>query len=247
MPDPLWQTIEIDGQSCDLFSSQTSPSSRNLLLFLHGRNQERLADIPDFSRYLQDSNLTAICPQGGTSWWLDRVDPCFHSNLSAEKYLTTHVLNFIQLQLGIPDPRIAIMGFDMGGQAALRLAFRYPRQFPVTIALSPTIDFHLLYNSEPSLQSLFPTQEAARQHTAILHINPLNRPNHIYFSSNPSFPFWFDGAQRLHEKLTAVGVPHECNLAPRSIDTEISDFHSSLSLSETFLSSSLTLEKNPLP
>ena len=31
----------------------------------------------------------------------------------------------------------------MGGQAALRLAYRHPEKFPIAAAIAPAIDFHL--------------------------------------------------------------------------------------------------------
>ncbi len=55
----------------------------------------------------------------------------------------------------------------MGGQGALRLAFKQPRLFPVVAALSPAIDYQSIFDEpqEETLQALYADAEAARGKT----------------------------------------------------------------------------------
>ena len=45
----------------------------------------------------------------------------------------------------------------------------------------------------------------------MLHIHPLGWPKRQWFGC-PVGDAWWDGADRLRMKLTALGVPHECEL-----------------------------------
>jgi hypothetical protein len=100
---------------------------------------------------------------------------------------------------------------DPGRQAAVRLALRHPDRFPVAAALDAAFDFHDLYDRGTALDDLFPTRERARQATAVLHVDPHKWPPHLWFAADPAGP-WHRGADRLHEKLTAYGVPHTTDL-----------------------------------
>jgi hypothetical protein len=45
----------------------------------------------------------------------------------------------------------------MGGQGALRLAYRHPNLFPVASAISPAIDFHKRYNEgDETIPQMYP-------------------------------------------------------------------------------------------
>jgi S-formylglutathione hydrolase len=67
-----------------------------------------------------------------------------------------------------------------------------------------------------TLWESFGDVERARQDTAILHVHPLNWPRHQFFASDPADPHWHDGADRLHSKLVALGIPHTALLEPRA-------------------------------
>src|SRR6185503_19008898 len=102
----------------------------------------------------------------------------------------------------------------MGGQGALRLAYKYPNVFPVAAAISPAIDFHKRYNEgDETIPQMYADPEAARQDTAILHVHPLNWPRHQFFCCDPTDYRWHESADRLRMKLWSLGVPHELDLA----------------------------------
>ena len=115
------------------------------------------------------------------------------------------------LALADPGRRWAAAGVGVGGQAAVRLGLRHPDRFPVVAAIDGAFDFHDLYGRGTALDALFPSRERARQDTAVLHLNPAHWPPGLWFAADPAGP-WYRGADRLHEKLTAYGVPHTADL-----------------------------------
>jgi S-formylglutathione hydrolase len=139
---------------------------------------------------------------------VDRV-PSESTELSAERFLSQIAVPEIAKRYGLSDRSIGLLGIGMGGQGALRLAFRYPEQFPVVAALAPSLDFHEIFGSGTPLDQLYESKEQCRQDTAILHIHPSRFPPHIYFCIDPDDHLWFRGNDRLHEKLNALGVAHE--------------------------------------
>ena len=101
----------------------------------------------------------------------------------------------------------------MGGQGALRLAYRRPDLFKVVAAISPAIDFHKrIAEGDETLLAMFEDEESARQETAILHIHPLNWPKHQFFCCDPADERWWDSVDRLRMKLFSIGVPFEYDL-----------------------------------
>jgi S-formylglutathione hydrolase len=109
--------------------------------------------------------------------------------------------------------RVALLGTSMGGQGALRLAFKHPNAFPIVAALAPAIDFQWRYDEEDKgIAAMYADEEAARQDSATLHVHPLNWPRNIWFSCDPGDVPWIESAQKLQMKLVALGIPHECDL-----------------------------------
>jgi S-formylglutathione hydrolase FrmB len=123
-----------------------------------------------------------------------------------------NVLPFLADRWGAAPPRIGLLGTSMGGQGALRFAYKFPNQFPVVAAISPAIDYQLRYDDDEILQAMYADPEDVRQDTALLHVHPLNWPRHQFFCCDPADVRWWDGADRLRMKLYSLGVPHECDL-----------------------------------
>jgi S-formylglutathione hydrolase len=137
-------------------------------------------------------HLEVVAPPPSERWW----------SLDAEPAL---------LALADPARKWAVAGVGSGGQAAVRVALRHPDRFPVAAAIDPAFDFHELHGHGTALDALFPSRERARQATAVLHVDPYKWPPHLWFAADPAGP-WHRGADRLHEKLTAYGVPHAADL-----------------------------------
>ena len=125
---------------------------------------------------------------------------------------SSDVVPFFAKRWGLHPPAIGLLGISMGGQGALRLAFRHPKVFPVAAGIASALDFHELYGQGQTLDEMYDSKEACRQDTALMHLPPYDPPPHIYFCVDPDDTAWFRGNDRLHEKMTALGVEHTADL-----------------------------------
>jgi S-formylglutathione hydrolase FrmB len=208
-----WESVVVGGHACDVFEP-VKPSDRGyVVIYLHGVHLGTLRDYPTFTRLFDEHGLRVICPVTQRSWWTDRICAEFDPAVSAQEHLHGRVLPYVALRWGARPPRIALLGTSMGGQGALRQAYKFPDVFPIVAAISPAIDYHLRYEQgDVTLAQMYRDSEDARQDTAILHVHPLNWPRHQWFSCDPTDETWFDSADRLHMKLASLGIPHECDL-----------------------------------
>ena len=209
-----WTTADVAGKPADVYEPPRRP--RFGLLHLHGASLETLRDRPAFTQLFDELGFACVCPHGHYSWWVDRVWPAFDPQRTAERYLLDEVQPFFEWRWGFRPGAVGLQGISMGGQGALRLAFKYPDRFPVVAAIAPALDFHDLYGRGLSLDELYDSKEQARQDTALLHVHPAHSPRHIYFGIDPTDADWFRGNDRLHEKLAALGIPHEIDFATRA-------------------------------
>jgi pimeloyl-ACP methyl ester carboxylesterase len=207
-----WTEELLGGHPCDLFQPGTPADHGFVILYLHGVHLQRLRDQPQFTEHFDRWKLPVIAPHGGRCWWVDRMCPDFDPKLTPERHLLDNVLPFIAQRWGAVPPRIGLLGTSMGGQGALRLAYKYPSRFPVVAALAPAIDYQIHFDEDRILQAMYADSEAVRQDTALLYIHPLNWPRYQFFCCDPADWRWWDGADRLRMKLYSLGVPHECDL-----------------------------------
>jgi S-formylglutathione hydrolase len=203
-----WGRAEVVGREADVFTPPVGSAGRGSLLWLHSEGGEHPDDLPGFTALLAAHRLPCVAPRGGVCWWVDRVCPGFDPAVTPEQHL---------LAATGSERRWAVAGIGMGGQGAVRLAFRHPTRFPVAAALDGAFDFHDLYGRGTPLDDLYPTRERARQDTAVLHLDPSRWPQ-LWLAADPA-GYWHRGADRLHEKLAAYGVPHAADL-----DTTGSDY-----------------------
>lgn len=208
-----WALETVGGHPCDVYEPPVRSPYGYVVLYLHGVHLNRLHNKTVFLEQFDRHGLAVVAPLTKRSWWTDKICLEFDPKTSAERHVIENVLPFIEQRLGSKPPRIGLLGTSMGGQGALRLAYRYPRQFPVSAAISPAIDFHKRYNEgDETIPQMYTDPEAARQDTAILHIHPLNWPHHQFFCCDPEDYRWWDSADRLHMKLWSLGIPHEYDL-----------------------------------
>src|SRR5205823_10285623 len=111
---------------------------------------------------------------------------------------------------------VGLLGIGMGGQGALRLAFKYPDRFPVVAALAPAIEYHELYGQGLPLDEMYDSKEQCRQDTVPMHVHPARFPPHVFFCIDPGAGPWLRGFDRLHEKLASLGVPHQVDFITRA-------------------------------
>jgi esterase/lipase superfamily enzyme len=209
----MWMHVDIAGKPAEVFDPPAPP--RFGLIHLHGVGEETYADKPVFTRLLGELGLGCVCPRGRRSWWADRICPEFDPAVTAERYVVESVRPFVIARWGLADRRIGLTGIGMGGQGALRIAFKHPETFPVVAAIAAAVDYHDWYGQGTPLDDMYDSKEQCRQDTVLMHIDPTRQPPHIFFCVDPDDP-WHRGNDRLHEKLSALGVAHECDLTTRA-------------------------------
>ncbi|REK17917.1 MAG: esterase [Planctomycetota bacterium] len=208
-----WSEVEVAGHACEVYQPPRVGEHGYVVIYLHGVHLNRLNDKPAFIEQFDRHGLRVVCPRTARSWWTDKICPEFDPQITAERYVVEHTLGWIREQYSVEPPRIALLGTSMGGQGALRMAFKHPNTFPVVAAISPAIDYHLrMEEGDETLPAMYPDKEAARQDTATLHVHPLNWPRNTFFACDPIDYRWHESAERLRMKLAALGVPHECDL-----------------------------------
>jgi pimeloyl-ACP methyl ester carboxylesterase len=205
-----WHEVEIAGKPTQVFDPGQPP--RFALLYLHDFAQTKLRDCPHFAELFERYSLTCICPEGKRCWWVDRNCPEFDANISPERYLLDSVLPEFDLRWGVQPRSIGLLGYEMGGQGALRLGFKHPERFPAVAAITPAVEYHEWYYRDTPIMDMYTSKEQCRQDTAPMHAHPTNFPPHLYFCCDPAEREWFRGADRLHEKLAALGITHQCEL-----------------------------------
>jgi S-formylglutathione hydrolase len=203
----IWERILIRDKPADVFEPASTGSPRFGLLFLHDCDGRTVRERPAFSRILEAADLACICPFGDATWWTDRPCPNFDKNLTAERYLLDVVLPHFDERWKISPRAIGVLGIGMGGQGALRLAFKHPRQFLAVAGIEPSIEYQELYGQGTPLDFMYDSKEQCRQDTAILHLHPAHHPPHIFYCCDPESA-WYRGCDRLHEKMNALGVEH---------------------------------------
>lgn len=209
-----WTLAGIAGKQADVYDPPTRP--RFGVLYLHGYGLETLCDRPAYTQLFASLKLACVCPHGQHSWWADRVCAEFDPHVTPERYLLDQVLPFFHERWGLAPRAIGLLGISMGGQGALRLAFKHPDLFPVVAGIASAVDHHELHGQGTPLDDMYDSKEQCRQDTALLHIHPSRFPAHIFVCIDPADTTWYRGNDRLHEKLNALGVPHEADLTTQA-------------------------------
>ena len=213
-PTRTWSQIELAGHPCRLYEPP-SPSEHNYtIVYLHCSEIASLRNYPSFVEQFDRYGLRVIEPVTGLSWWTDHIWPGFDQKISAEAYVLKHVLPFVAERWNSRPPQLALLGISMGGQGALRIAYKHPNIFPTVAAISPAIDFQKRIDEgvDPGLEEMYGDAESARQDSALLHIHPLNWPRNQFFCCDPTDYRWYESADRLKMKLWSLGVPFESDM-----------------------------------
>jgi S-formylglutathione hydrolase FrmB len=213
-PSGTWSQIELAGHICRTYEPP-SPSPHDFtIIYLHCSEAASLRGYPAFGREFDKYGLRLIEPVTGRSWWTDRIWPEFDERISAEAYVLEHVVPHVAEKWQATPPKLALIGISMGGQGALRMAYKHPNMFPTVAAIAPAVDFQKRIEEgvDPGLDYMYGDSESARQDTALLHIHPLNWPRNQFFCCDPTDTRWHDSAERLRMKLASLGVPFECDL-----------------------------------
>ncbi len=203
-----WSEVMLAGKNVEIYEPFGVPQPRFGVLFLHPLGLETLRGRPAFTRIFDERKIVCVCPHVQRSWWTDRVCAEFDANLTAERHVVDNVLPFMQSRWKLAPRAVGLLGISMGGQGALRLAFRHPKLFPVAAGIASALDYHELHGEGSPLDEMYDSREQCRQDTALMHVPPYDPPPHLFFCIDPDDAEWLRGNDRLHEKLSALGVPH---------------------------------------
>jgi S-formylglutathione hydrolase len=210
-----WNHFDIAGKPADVFDPPSAPP-RSAVIYLDTDARESLTDRPVFTQLLDKLRLGCVCAQAPHCWWSDRVCVEFDPAITAERYVLDRVAPFAQARWNLAPRALGILGIGVGGQGALRLAFKHPDFFPAVAAIAPAIDHYELYGRGSALDDMYASKEQCRQDSATMHVHPSHQPPHIFFCVDPDDRQWFRGCDRLHEKLGALGVAHDADLTTRA-------------------------------
>lgn len=205
-----WTTLTVGGKPAEAYEPPVRP--RFGVLHLHDLDAE-LRLSATYTQMFDELRLACVCPFGARSWWADRVCLEFDPHQTAERHLLENVVPLFAERWGLRPRSLGLQGVGMGGQGALRLAFKRPDLFPVVAALAPAVDYHDWYGRGTPLDDMYDSKEQCRQDTATLHIHPSQYPPKLYFAVEPTHRDWYRGCDRLHEKLNALGIAHMAELA----------------------------------
>lgn len=205
-----WTTQILADKKIDVYDPPGKP--RFGVLYLHGVGLETLVDKPVYTALLEKLQLACVCPHGERSWWVDRVCTEFDPEITPERFLLADVMPFFAQRWGLAARAVGLTGVSMGGQGALRLAFKHPEVFPVVVGISSAIEYQELYGEGSPIDEMYNSKEQCRQDTVGMHVHPSRQPPHIFFCIDPTDRMWYRGNDRLHEKLNALGVAHTCDL-----------------------------------
>jgi len=208
MPDG-WTRFDIGGKPADVFEPPAGPAARYALLWLH--DDDERSPPSTLTQHLARLRLPCVAPHGGQACWADRVCPAFDPELTTEQHLLRNVVPWMAARWALGPRGVGAAGVGMGGQGAVRLGLKYPDRFPAIASVDGAFDHHELYGRGTPLDAMYATREHCRQDTAVLHVQPVHWPPHLWLACDPASA-WYRGNDRLHEKLSALGVPHAADL-----------------------------------
>ena len=209
-----WTRTKVAGHAFQHEPARLSASTGYTVIYLHCSHAAKLAAFPAFTREF-DRHGSAGDRAHHRTQLVDRPTwPDFDPTVSAEGLCSTAYCRTSRSGGTRGRRSLHYLGVSMGGQGALRMAYKHPNMFPVVAAIAPAIDFQkrIVEGIDPGLDQMYRDAEEARQDTATLHIHPLNWPRHQFFCCDPTDYRWHDSVDRLRMKLWSLGVPFEYDL-----------------------------------
>jgi pimeloyl-ACP methyl ester carboxylesterase len=202
-----WVQLTVCGHPAEAWEPSAGPFT-DAIVFFHDLDGLSPSLREDWRAIVESSSVPVICPLAGRTWWLS-VPTAEFPEAGPLGWVQTDVVAWIEQRWGIKPPHFALIGVGMGGNGALNMSYRAARKFPVVAAISAAVDFHVYQPVEPTLNSAFESEEAARQQTAILHLHPLNWPLSQRIVCDAQDRHWLDGCERLASKLSSSGIPFD--------------------------------------
>src|ERR1700686_4505694 len=121
-----WTTIPLGSKTGEVYEPAGPAKPRFGVLYLHGVGLATLRDKPAYTRLFDELHLACVCPHGQRSWWADRVCSEFDPSVTPERFLLEQVMPCFRERWSFGERSVGLLGVSMGGQGALRLAFKHP-------------------------------------------------------------------------------------------------------------------------
>jgi len=184
-----------------------------VLYLLHGLSDDHTAWIrrTSIERYVENLPLMIVMPSADRSWYTDSVS----SPTSAyETFIIRDLIGFVDRSFNTRKNRYgrAIAGLSMGGYGAFKLALKHPDIFCAAASLSGALivgerfdeneqrhrEMHLIFGETvPESEDIWVLAQ---------HVHK-GFPMALWMNCGTE-DFLIDQNRRMHEHLTALGVPH---------------------------------------
>src|SRR5271166_3294958 len=119
-----WSSAWVGSKPADVYEP-TGGRPRFGILHLHDAGLTSLREQSAFARHFDELRLACVTPFVGVCWWADRICPDFDPKMTPERHLLDNVLPFFRERWGLGPRSVGLLGMSMGGQGALRLAFKH--------------------------------------------------------------------------------------------------------------------------
>ena len=147
----MWTAETIAGRDAEIFLP--SGPVRFPLLFLTDWDDQSPRDRPVWERLFEEFQLAVHVLKTGDWWWADRPAPGFPDGLTPQAWLMTRALPWLR-QRHATHP-LGVIGVGAGGAAALRLGFRFPKEFRAVASIEGAVDFQELHGRGSSLDEMY--------------------------------------------------------------------------------------------
>jgi len=181
---------------------------RAVILLLHGagRDHRTLWEHPATRAALERSRSVIVIPNGRSSWWLGRYAA-----------FPLELLDWLGPRLGLaPDAgRCAVAGWSMGGYGSVRLAEQHPDRFSAWGGVLALLDFpNAAYPLEHnhSVPAVFGGPREWPGHNPLGAVEALRGKALFFMTASAAFDRPMNRA--FHERLSALGIPHEFSEVP---------------------------------
>ena len=216
-------------------AAQESSRRFPVLYLLHGADgafDDWIRKVPEIKVYADHYEMIIVCPDGGhNSWYFDSPsDP----SMQYETYVTEELVP----QLDKFYPTLAekrgraIAGLSMGGHGALYLSIRHQDLFGAAGSMSGGLDFTPFTDSWDIAKRLGPYDKFPDlwEKNTVINMTALLKNSDLKLIIDCGIKdFFFDGNQRMHEKLMAEDIPHDYITRPGDHDwdywTRAIEFH----------------------
>jgi S-formylglutathione hydrolase FrmB len=159
--------------------------------------------------------MIVVLPEGDHSWWFNHAPPPVSDGKPWGDYIWREVVGYVDVNYRTLPRRAsrAIGGLSAGGQAALMLALTHPQVFSIVGAHSPSI------RGADGSVAAFGDPEYFKQYDPVWLIEHTQawRQLTVWIDIGRDDTQWGEAIVKFHQRMDALGVPHEFNDAWRGI------------------------------